>query len=60
MHCASCSILIDMELENIEGVNSSYTSYVKQETEVEFDPKKVTDNLIIETIKKTGYTAKVS
>ncbi len=48
---------IDMDLEDLEGVKASDTSYAKMETEVEFDPDKVTDNLVIETIKKTGYSA---
>lgn len=60
MHCASCSMAIDMDLEDLEGIKSARTSYAKEETEVEFDPDKVSDNLIIEKIKKTGYTAKIS
>ncbi len=57
MHCSSCSLTIDMDLEDLPGVKSSSTSYAKAETEVEFDSDKVTDNLILETIKKSGYTA---
>lgn len=57
MHCSSCAMTIDMDLEELEGVKSSSTSYAKQETEIEFDPEKVTDNLVAETIKKSGYTA---
>ncbi|MCL5784192.1 MAG: cation transporter [Patescibacteria group bacterium] len=57
MHCTSCAMTIDMDLEDLEGVKASDTSYAKMETEVEFDPDKVTDNLVIETIKKTGYSA---
>ncbi len=57
MHCSSCSLTIDMDLEDLPGVKSSSTSYAKAETEVEFDSDKVTDNLILETNKKSGYTA---
>lgn len=57
MHCSSCAITIDMDLEDLEGIKSSSTSYAKQETEVEFEPDKVSDALILETIKKSGYTA---
>lgn len=60
MHCTSCSFNIDMDLEELEGVKKARTSYAKQETEVEFDPEKVTLEKIIETIKKTGYSTKVS
>ncbi len=57
MHCSSCALTIDMDLEEVDGVNSAKTSYAKAETEIEFDPEKVTDDLILETIKKSGYKA---
>ena len=57
MHCSSCALTIDMDLEDLEGIKSSSTSYAKQETEVEFDPGKMTDDLVLATIKKSGYTA---
>ncbi len=57
MHCSSCAITIDMDLENLDGIKKAQTSYAKGETEVEFDSDKVSDNLILETIKKSGYEA---
>lgn len=57
MHCTSCAITIDMDLEDLDGVKRAQTSYAKAETEVEFDSNKISDNLILETIKKSGYTA---
>lgn len=57
MHCSSCALSIDGDLEDLEGVTSSKTSYAKAETEVEFDPKKIDKKLLVETIKKAGYTA---
>lgn len=57
MHCTSCAMTIDMDLEEVEGVKSANTSYAKMETEVELDPDKVTDDAIIASIKKTGYSA---
>lgn len=59
MHCTSCAMTIDMDLEDLDGVKSSSTSYAKEETDVEFDPSKVSDILVIEAIKKTGYIAEV-
>ena len=56
MHCTSCAMNIDFDLEDVEGVKSVKTSYVKQECEIEFDPEIATDQVIVETIKKTGYT----
>ena len=60
MHCTSCAMNIDGELEDTEGVKSSHTSYAKQETEVEFDKSKVDNKKIEEIIKKVGYTARAS
>lgn len=57
MHCSSCALTIDMDLEDLDGIKKAQTSYAKGETEVEFDPGKVTDDLILQTIKKSGYTA---
>ena len=57
MHCSSCALTIDMDLEDLDGVKKAQTSYAKAELEVEFDPEKVSDELILETIKKSGYKA---
>ena len=59
MHCSSCALTIDMDLEDLEGVIKSQTSYAKAELEVEFNPQIVTDAKIIETVKISGYTAKL-
>jgi len=56
MHCTSCAMNIDFNLEDLEGVKSAKTSYAKQELEVEFDEEKIDNQKIIQTIKKTGYT----
>lgn len=57
MHCTSCAMNIDFDLEDLEGVKKAQTSYAKQETEVEFDEEKIKPEKIIEQIKKTGYKA---
>lgn len=57
MHCTSCAMNIDGELEDIEGVKCSNTSYAKAVTEVEFDEEKITHVKIIEIVKKVGYVA---
>ena len=57
MHCTSCSMTIDFDVEDIEGVTSAKTSYAKGETEVEFDQEKISIDQIIKVIKKTGYQA---
>lgn len=57
MHCSSCAMNIDFDLEDLTGVKSAKTSYAKQTTEVEFEEDKVKDKEIIDQIKKTGYSA---
>ena len=57
MHCTSCAMNIDGELEDTGRVKSSKTSYAKAYTEVEFEPKDISEKEIVEIIKKTGYTA---
>lgn len=57
MHCNSCALNIDFDLEDIKGVKFSKTSYAKQITEIEVDPQLVDDKKILESIKKTGYKA---
>lgn len=60
MHCTSCAMNIDGDLEDLmEGVKSASTNYAKQETEVEFNEAKVTEKEIMEQIQKTGYKAQV-
>lgn len=57
MHCASCAMNIDGELEDTAGVKEVNTSYAKQLTEVTFDEGLIDEKRIVETIKKAGYTA---
>jgi Cu+-exporting ATPase len=57
MHCTSCAMNIDGELEDTEGIKSASTNYAKQYTEVEFDEEKLDESMIIEIIKNVGYTA---
>ncbi len=57
MHCSSCAMNIDFDLEDLEGVKSVNTNYAKQESEIEFDEEKLDLKVILEQIKKTGYSA---
>lgn len=59
MHCTSCALTIDLDLEDLPGVKNAKTSYVKQYTEVEYDPQKVSEEQLLETISAAGYTAVV-
>lgn len=55
LHCASCSLNIDGELEEVSGVISSNTSYAKQESVITYDPTLVKPNSFIKIIEKLGY-----
>ena len=58
MHCTSCSMNIDMDLEDLEGIKSAKTNYAKQESEIEFDQDKIEIDEIIKQVNKTGYKAR--
>lgn len=60
MHCTSCAMNIDGDLEDTEGVKRAQTSYTKQECEIEFDEEIVTIEHIVKTVSQTGYQAKVN
>lgn len=55
MHCTSCAMNIDFDLEDLEGIKSANTNYAKSETEVEFDEEKIGVTQIVKSIEKTGY-----
>lgn len=58
MHCTSCAMNIDGEIEDTGKVKDVKAQYAKQETEVTFDPENVSEEEIIAAIKKAGYNAK--
>ncbi len=55
MHCSSCSMNIDGDLEDLDGVISSTTSYKKQDSKIEYDSSKVSKDQIIKVIENLGY-----
>jgi Cu+-exporting ATPase len=56
MHCVSCSMNIDGELEELKGVSSSTTNYAQSKCTIEFDPKVINESVIFKTIEKLGYS----
>jgi len=58
MHCASCALVIESDLEDV-GAEAS-CSYAKQVLSVEFDSSVLTEEMIIATIKKSGYSVRNS
>ncbi len=53
MHCSSCAMLIEGDLED-KGVKAN-CSYAKQNLDVEFDPKKISEEEIKKTVNDSGY-----
>ncbi len=60
MHCSACAMNIDFQLEDLEGVMSSKTSYAKQELTVSYDSEKISLEKIIKEINKLNYQVKLS
>jgi Cu+-exporting ATPase len=59
MHCTACAINIDAELEDLDGVLESKTSFAKAETRVEYELDKIGVDKILNVIAKLGYTARL-
>lgn len=59
MHCVSCAMNIDGELEDTDGIKTAATNFAKGQTEVDYDKDKITTEKIISIIKKSGYEAKI-
>lgn len=56
-HCQSCSMLIEMNVDDLEGVESVRADYATDVTTVTFDPSQVTDVEILRAIASAGYGA---
>lgn len=57
MHCVSCAMNIDGELEDTPGVLEATTNYARQETLVKYDDALVSPEKLRAVIQKTGYKA---
>lgn len=55
MHCGSCAMSIDEELEDLQGVTQAKTSYRKQATEIVFDESQIDLTEIERAIRAIGY-----
>ena len=60
MHCRSCSMLVDMTLGDLQGVEESRTDLASGMTEVRYDPQQVTVEELISAIRSAGYDAEVA
>ena len=55
MHCASCALSIDDELEAIDGVRKASTSFPRGRTKLEYDEAKVDVETVRAAIAGLGY-----
>jgi copper chaperone CopZ len=55
MHCTSCAMNIDGDLEDEAGVFRAETSYARSRVVIDFDPKKVTQDRLQQIIRELGY-----
>jgi copper chaperone len=60
MHCRSCSMLVDMTVEELQGVSEVHTDHVTGDTVVTYDAAAVTLDGIIDAIRGAGYDAEPS
>lgn len=55
MHCSSCPIRIDGDLEEVPGVKSAQTNYHSAQSVIEFDENITSIDAIKQVIKDAGY-----
>jgi len=58
MHCRGCTTLVMDSLEEEPGVKAVDVSLDRQEADVEFDPRVITEDRIREIIIDLGYGVK--
>lgn len=56
MHCNSCAMMIENELEDRKI--KARVDFASEKAEIEFDENKITENKIKEIIIKLGYKAR--
>jgi Cu+-exporting ATPase len=59
LHCTSCIMNIEGELEDTPGIKKVKASFAKSEAEVTYDEALVSPERIVEIIKNLGYQAEV-
>jgi copper chaperone len=60
MHCPSCSMLIELSLGDVDGVESASSDYKTGITEVTYDAGVLTPEAIVAEIEKAGYIASIA
>lgn len=58
-HCASCSMLIEMNVGDLSGVASVSADFASSNVTVDYDPAHLTAEEILDEIRKAGYGAEL-
>ncbi|MBU1166934.1 heavy metal translocating P-type ATPase [Patescibacteria group bacterium] len=57
MHCASCALTVEKNLKKIPGVKEASVNFATEKASVEYEDKKLDDNEVLASVKKSGYQA---
>ena len=57
MHCQSCSMLVQMELEDVAGVVAVTSDFRTGMTDVQYDPDQLTVDDLVAAVVRAGYGA---
>lgn len=60
MHCQSCSMLVQMDLEELDGVESAVSDFRTGMTEVTYDPDAVSVESLVNAVAAAGYGAEIT
>jgi copper chaperone CopZ len=57
LHCQSCSMLVQMELEDVAGVISANSDFRTGVTEIQYDRDQATVDDLVAAVVRAGYGA---
>ena len=58
MICVACAMAIDGALEELDSIRSATTSYARQQVDVEYDERALSEAQIVAAIEEVGYTVR--
>ncbi len=56
MHCTNCVMRLEGIEDDLDGVRSVRASYQKQQMEVDWDERRMSEAQIVSAIQRLGYT----
>ncbi|MDO8585174.1 MAG: heavy metal translocating P-type ATPase [bacterium] len=60
MHCASCVLVLERSLKQVEGVMQATVNLATEKATVTYDPEKVTDKKLSSAVSNVGYQALIT